>query len=69
MGENEIVAEEFWRNTEAEISRENTITPAMMRAGVAALAAWSYEDEEPENAIASIWYAMTEAKCNPTLPE
>lgn len=64
-----IAADASWRNAELDPKREDTITPAMMRAGVAALSEWSYDDEEPEGAIASIWYSMCEAKRNPVLPE
>ena len=35
-----------------------TITPKMMRAGVRAYLSWSYDEEEPENLVANIFYAM-----------
>lgn len=47
---------------------ESRITLALMRAGVAALTNWDYDDE-PDYATAAIWYAMSRAKKRPTQPE
>lgn len=69
MDANKLAVDSSWRNHEAQPLAEDGITPAMMPAGVVALAEWDYNDEEPEAAIAAIWYSMCEAKRNPTLPE
>lgn len=73
MGENRekrISADDEWLMASVELSDEEArITPAMMRAGVAALANWDYEDSEPECGVAAIWYAMSRAKKRQTPPE
>lgn len=68
--EKRISADDEWLMADVELNEEESrITPAMMRAGVAALANWDYDDDEPESAIAAIWYAMSRAKKCPVPPE
>ncbi len=67
MGENTIVCDDDRANQ--ELLTSDAITPAMMRAGIAALAQWNYQDEEPEAAVAAIWYSMRAAQRDPSPPE
>ena len=69
MGKLPIYADPKWMNADATPEAEDGITPAMMRAGIAALADWDYDEEDPESAVAAIWFSMCEARRNPTLPE
>jgi len=62
----EIAVDDDWANKELDLDNVAPITPAMYRAGVAALARWSYDDQEPEAAVAKIWHAMCLAQQNPT---
>lgn len=69
MGNKKIVADDAWLLEDVELDASDQITLAMLRAGVAALANWDYDEDEPAMGVASIWYAMSRAKKLPVPPE
>lgn len=55
MGDKRIVADDEWLLPHVELdANEARITPAMFRAGVAALANWDYDKEGSEARVAAI---------------